>query len=918
MKVPFLKSCASYLFSTYNQDLSNLTLVFPSRRSSLVFKHYLSEVLQKPIFLPPSITINEFFFNLSDIKEIHPIDLSFSLFTIYKSISHSTESFDEFYPWGELILADFDSIDKYKVNAEDIFKSIEITKEHAASFEYLSSDQIKLLQQFWISFHANESKEKEQFGALWKHLFTVYQQLTHQLLTQGKAYQGMVYRNVAENITDYTSKLNNTYVFIGFNALNECEKSIFTHLKQLNKALFLWDVNEEFTLVENKAASLFMRENVRHYPNPDDFSRNSRNDIPVIKVYSSPTDTAQLQIARNIIDSEQPATEKFDDTVLVLCNEKLLEPCIASLPNSLEKVNITMGHSIMATSVYELLVLFMRCEQDLTVHHSLPSYYYKSFMAFLIHPLTGNIWNESSELLAKIQENKLLYIPIVSIEHQFTGIFGSKLTIGAKYQLFLEIIINHTLATENHLEAIAAQSLFEYNQELEMIIEQSKMEINPQTYRKMLQTLSRGLTIPFEGEPLRGLQIMGFLETRALDFKNIIIISANEGTLPKNSSGHSFIPYSIRKAFNLPTIEYQEAMYAYYFYRFFHYADNIHLIYTAGGGNSEKSRYITEMQLLDNYKIEENTLNYSFLLPDNQEIKITKNSKFIDRIHTLNEYSFSPSALANYISCTLKYYYKYIAQIPEEKVINEDIDAAEFGNIIHYSMEKLYNEYLHKELSSTDFKAIKAQIPSILKESIIKILNIKSEDIQGSIELVYIAAQRMIENILAFDAKKSGLIIEKLEHKIRFSLDINSKLTSKVNIGGKVDRLDTLAGKRRVVDYKTGKVELKIKSIDELFKSGSKFNAMAFQLCCYSMILHELENNQYQPCVYPARELTIDSFDESLIIDATSINNEFKVKLIQLLEELFSMDVPFEQTDDKKTCENCNYINLCNKKHNLN
>jgi len=734
---PFLKHTALDLFSRYGDQISDLCIVFPNRRAGLYFKKYLSEIVNKPLWSPNTATINNLMQDISGLQIADNIKLLFDLYKVYTSIKKTNESFDDFYYWGEMLLNDFDDLDKYLVNPEDLFKNLKNLKSIQDQFAYLSENQIKAIQDFWKSFDPEKySVHQEDFISIWTVLFEIYTEFYQNLKTKQIAYEGMVYRTVAEKIKDNSliDLKYNKIVFVGFNALNNCEKTLFNYLNNNKKAEFYWDYDNLYIRNESFEAGLFLRENIRNYKSPESFSSkdifNKLSEPKNIEIISVPSDVGQAKYIQAFLSENKNAlTDDPNKTAIVLSDEHLLIPVIHSIPDTIEKVNITMGYPVINTPIYSLLEHIIELQKNCKESQSGETlFYHKNVVAILNHQYIKSCYFENSiELLNYIQTHNRITLTANELsKNDFFGKIFHKTdnyTVLSEYLLSILHAIYNTIYSsvpEENKHTVSIEKEYIYHIYLSInrindVLTEQKVDIKTDTYIRLLRKIIRNLRIPFTGEPLNGLQIMGILETRLLDFENIYILSMNEGVFPKSESSMSFIPYNLRKGFGLPTIEHQDAIYGYYFYRLIQRAKNVTLIYNSnsdGLQSGEMSRFIYQLKYESNFKIKEKSLRYdiSSLIP--KPITIVKSESILEKLNKYHSTELekmdylSPSALSSYLKCKLRFYYRYIAGLEEKEVISEQIDAPMFGNILHQTMYALYKPYTEQLINLNTIQSI--------------------------------------------------------------------------------------------------------------------------------------------------------------------------------------------------------------------
>ncbi len=956
--VPFLKLVAQDLYSRYENDMQNICIVFPNRRSILYFNKYLSQIIQKPLWAPKCVTISAFIQEFSALKIADDLLLLFDLFKVYNQVRNITEPFDNFYYWGELMLSDFNDIDKYLVDAEVLFKNLSALNNINEQFSYLNEEQVEAIRQFWKNFELSRPSEQHKgFSDLWSVMFAIYKRFKDVLADKKLVYEGMVYRDVADSILN--GKFSNPdfkkIVFIGFNALSECEKTIFRNFRNNGMALFYWDYDDDYITQPNHEAGFFIKNNLKEFPSAleDNFFQNLKSP-GLVDLIAVPSQTGQVKITGQLLDRIQITDNNYDNTAILLPDETLLMPMLHSIPEKITDVNITMGFPVKNSPIIELIVAISNLYGKTTSgkENRKTTFYYKHVLKVLSHPyIRSALPYEIDKFEYKVVNQNIINIEPADIpESELTRIIFQKpsdsLIFIDNLIKIIKIIGQHSFSNKPELyeqpEGIESESLitvYRATNRFAEIISKSDLDLDIPVCASLLLKILNGLLVPFEGEPLKGLQIMGFLESRALDFENVIILNVNEGNLPKTNLPLSFIPYNLRHGFNLPTLEFRDAMFAYYFYRVIQRANNIYLIYNTKAdktGGSEMSRYATQILYNKNFKVSQKVQVFNIVSSKLPEIRFEKThealsvlSKYLD--NTENNNYLSPSALTGYIDCSLRFYFHYVACIKEFETPVEEIDAPMLGNILHRSMQILYLPYIEKQLQKNDLEfilknnlAIEDAIRKAMEQEYFKSSIEKGKELTGRNFIIYKIINKYVRKILETDYQAVPFTIVGLEHNISnfYEISLNEEKI-KVKVGGNIDRIDKDKKGIRIIDYKTGKVEQKFTGLEELFspQEGKKLKKEIFQALLYSMLYKNIffPEIPVTPCLFTLRNIFGNSFDsgiylgKSVISDITTVETEFKNNLKQLLSEIYNPEIPFEQTKDLKRCENCTYRIICHR-----
>ena len=969
----FLKQVASHLFELHRDNISQLTMVFPNRRGGVFFTNYLNSLVTAPLFSPQIITINELFSALSPLHAPDRLSLIFRLYKIYRQITKSNELFDDFYYWGEMLIGDFDQVDKYLVNAHNLFTNVTELKEIDARFDSLHEEEKERLGNFWKTLSDKEKTPNQQeFIRLWEDMNGVYEKFKASLASEGLAYEGMLYREVVEQISKKGPTLfeGKHFVFVGFNALNRCEEELFDYLQTAGKASFYWDFDNYYLEDQTQEAGFFLRKNLIRFPNTGYIPEceSLRSFSKTMKIVNIASQVGQAQVAGAELLTQFSGELNFDETAVVLCDEELLLPVINALPENIDKVNVTMGYPLKMTPVFSLISQLIDLQKNARKSVGEASFYNKDVLKVLSHELVIDFEPlASKELSDLILKNNVIYLSEKKLSGNdiFRQLFDTPQNIIELSDYFLRILKTVFLHWERKSDVEISSKLFaseenapdETSAIYREYLYQSYLAVNKLKdilvndgikvfesdnfvskeafFRFLLQYLS-GLSIPFEGEPLEGLQIMGILETRTLDFKNLIILSMNDGIMPKISSSGSFIPYNLRKVFGLPTIEEQNAMYAYYFYRLLQRAENVTFVYDSGGGGlftGEKSRYLYQLQLESPFLIAETNMVFSVENIAVQPISIVKDDKVMVR---LNNYlngrkPLSPSAIDKYLTCPLQFYFRYSAGLVEPDEISEEVDAMIFGSLFHDTMEHIYKPFIDKTIDCDIITGI-LNNKEFISETILTSFRtvyfkgMKDEEkvvLTGRNWLIYEVVNRYVNQLLEVDRGRTPFKITGLEKEVRTTIAINESKQN-VLIGGIIDRVDHVNGSCYIFDYKTGRVELSFPILLNLFDKENKTrNKAAFQTLIYSYILHknQPEIAAIYPGIYSLRGIFEEDFNPSLRskeignqqVEFIAIADQFEMHLKTLLEEIFDTAIPFNQTTNEEHCKYCSYRQICRR-----
>ncbi len=933
-------------------ELSSATLVFPNRRAALYFRKHLSSLITKPVFAPTLLTFEDFVSKLSPLRVPEKLELISILHRVYTSVLAeeefiTQEPFEQFYSWGQMLLKDFDEVDKYMVNAKVLFQDLSDLKELDERFDFLNDEQKQYLKDFWGGFENSFSGNKRKFLSVWKRLFLIYERFMEELLVQGIAYEGMQHRLVAEQIKSEKIKLQfapnkKQLWFVGFNALTAAEEAILNYTVENNLAEIRWDVDQYYLNDKRQEAGNFFRSHKEHPVFQRTFSDHAPDHfrkISNINIYAAAQPIAQAKWLAELIGKRLSEGMIPEETVIVLPDEKMLMPVLHSVSHHFEKINVTMGFSLTETPIYNLIELLI----DLQISARSGFFNHRAALSVLEHPYVSALDVASTHNKRK----EIINHNWVMVDHAFlkTGnplyeiIFQEPKQIVWYLIEVVEEVSRVSSLTDFDKEFILVGKKCLNRLAMVMDIQYRELLVNDRVHQlksflRLFRQVARSEKIPFSGEPLKGVQIMGVLETRNLDFKNVFVLSLNEGSFPTVSSGGSYIPFSLRKAYNLPTQQHQGAIYSYLFYRLLQRAEHIHLFYNSETdvlGQGEMSRYLQQLIFESGLTINKNLLHNSAQPKKIQSIQIVKNERVLAGLARLNEENgrsrgLSPSAINTYFSCKLKFYFQHIAKIREPKEVEEEIDARVLGNILHLVMESFYRDVRalkrNDEITASDFDDLDQKVNSLIDRAFIRQYRLdetKKVTYEGQRVIVREVVKDFVTRILEADKayapfeiiaveKGDWLHTMKLSHKPGF-----------IVLNGKIDRVDVKDGLVRVIDYKTGKDKVDFKDVESLFGPGKERNKAAFQTLLYALLF--LKNNLGErtvlPCLISRSNVYDGSSQYGLVLSNKAIENaaplmsEFEERMRVLLDEIFDPEKVFDQTDDEEACRICPYREIC-------
>ena len=913
----FLNKIAKVLIDDYSEKLSNTIVVLPNKRAKIFLIEALKKQVDTNILSPEIISIEGFIQDIASIRAVDPIELLFEFYEVYLSITEkaSQQSFELFANWAKTLLQDFNEIDRYLLDPSHVLsylKDIEDIKKWGIEVE-------------------NKTQLLEKYIDFWKLLPNYYQSLYNHLLNKGIGYQGLIYREAVNNLNHFSDSIKKKqFLFAGFNALNAAEERIIQHLIASDQAKIYWDVDQTFLNDPYHDAGFFLRrfkESWKHYKsNPfewivDDFSQ-SKN----IQVIGTPKTIGQAKIAGSIIEKiiiENP-NETLDKVAIVLGEENMLVPLLYSLPSSVGALNITMGYSSKNNPAQILIAKLFKMHTN-ALSRNAKSYvlYYKDVLDILTHPLVEPYANTGA-LVNVINQNNYTFIThhkLMELNPNQSDLFlllfqkwedGSMAVLETISNLLQTIKTN--LSNDNEEEKITKAFVYAIFKTINKLINYyskhshiDKIETLYAIYKQVIDLAE----VSFEGEPLNGLQIMGVLESRVLDFETVIVTSMNEGKFPAGKSMNSFIPYDVKRELGLPTFKEKDAIYTYHFYHLLQRAKNIYLLYNTeseGLDAGEKSRFITQLEVEKQAKHTLTHEIYNAVLPETayQPIKVPKSESVMIRLKEIAEKGFSPSALTSYIRNPIDFYFQKILRISEVEEVEENIALNTLGTIIHETLEALYTPFIGKFLSESDILGcFKVLDDEVLKQ--FKLVYKEGEIKKGRNLLAFEVAKRNVSNFLKVELEsiKNGDAIKilHLEKGCEGILE-HPSLPFPIKIAGKVDRIEERKGVIRIIDYKTGKVEktnVTLKSWKDLTKDIK--NDKIIQILAYAFMYEKEANGKpIEAGIISFKNLKSgflpfsfkDGKDEKTTID-TTILNDYLEQMVLLLNEVLDVEKPFEE-----------------------
>lgn len=924
--------------------------MFPNRRSMVYFRKYLAEAVAddisaRPFVAPDMFTINDFFYKVTGVAATDKVRLLLALYESYKALNPDAESLDEFVFWGDVILADFNDVDKYLVNPRQLFANVADFKQIQDTYSYLTDTQRKAIEGFVSHFNDRSGKLtvdvsvgrsdiKARFLQIWNILYPLYGDYRKRLEEKGMAYEGMVYRSLAERLksdpaADVLSDVfsETSFVFVGLNALNECEKVLLRKLRDASMAEFCWDWSGDMIRDPRNRASFFMADNVDEFPQASVWDKDGLAvpEINVIKIASS---VGQAKRLPDILADDK-------DFAVVLPDENLLVPVLNSIPEYIKDINVTMGLPMSGSRVFAMMSCIASIQMHAVCRQGKWYFYHKQVWDLFADDLFKAAADKHvMEKIYAVKEAAKYYIPVEDLNGlplldvvfrpvltELNSASMEQISAFATYQKEVLKTICSAVADDTAL-ALELEYAKEYYRCVN-ILQEISPEVLPVTYVRLLSQMLGSISIPFRGEPLKGLQIMGPLETRALDFRNIVILSANEGMFPRRNVSSSFIPPELRKGFGLPTYEYQDAVWAYYFYRMISRAERVWMMVdtrTEGLSTGEESRYIKQLE----YHFGVPVKKFSVQFGDMKMVQPPALEKTRNDVDKIRDTVLSATVLQNYLACPAKFYYGTVMGLEPEEEVAESLDYGMFGTVYHDAMRAIYSvaddkvsrRYIKDCLDNEE------RVRQMVKDLIIRELN--AVEVSGRNLVVADVIVRYVMKTLERDLEQmedAGVdSFSILGRELKVSGTIHGQ-----RFKGFIDRLDSFApDQARVVDYKTGKVLDEDENINDdnaesiaekIFAPDVKERPkIALQFYIYDMLvrpLPQLQGRTIYNSIYSVSRL----FGESPA--AVRMNDRFcdavTGRLKDLLDEIYDLSVPFRRTEDADVCKYCDFKNICGR-----
>ncbi len=953
----FLSQVADYLLTHYASNLGDCTVVFPNKRAGLFLKKHLSNKVDKPIWAPKTLSLEEFLFQFSVINKADPLALIFELYESFKIHEKKTEGFETFYFWGEMLLRDFEEIDHYLVNPEQLFKYVKDDRQLSEDFYFLEEEQERIIKNFWQEFLPASTKTQEQFIETWKILNPVYSTFKQRIKHQGIGYTAHIYRELVETIDEIDYAANKPLIFAGFNALTKAEETLIKHFVSSFNAEMIWDIDAYYLDDLNQEAGEFLRKYQKDQVLGPSFPAvlpdliNTKKEVTATGVS---LEIGQSKLVGEQIDQLLDQGVATDEIVIVLPQDYLLFPVLNAIPEKVDKLNVTMGYPLKDTPLYGLLESAIELQEHISLSPTNGlSFYHRPVLDILSHPY---LYKQEKDPLdrfvhevKKKNQIRIFQKEIQKLHSTILNVIFVQVQGGVGITTYLKNIIS--VLGEQVIERFGLEKEYLYHFQqligrLAEILERQTTVIDTKTFKSLFKKAAKTIKIPFSGEPVEGLQVMGVLETRNLDYRHVFMLNMNEDIFPSSHRTGSFIPYRIRKAFELPTFETQDSIYAYLFYRLFQNATSLSFyfnMFADFGLSGEVSRFIRQIELESKLEIKWKKLSNSIQVKEIQPITIQTTSEvlkklaiYTDQVPAKDQRRLSASALNIYMDCKLKFYFRYVLRLFSGDEISDDLDARHFGNALHKTLEYLYLDTLKEKgsriVDHNDFFRLESSVDGAIEKAFKAEFGMNEKkrfEFKDRNVVMADIIRRFVKRVLELDKEYAPFEIVSLEAEDKYekflSIDSNGNRI-KVKLGADIDRVDKKNGSVRVLDYKTGKDETEIGEFDNLFQSkvATKYKhgrKAGYQTFFYAWLYASKYGMDQAiiPGLINIKQFFQSDFDFRLkrkghpVEDARSHIPVFEQKMKELLGEIYGKESPFDQTDDLTKCAYCDFKGICER-----
>ncbi|MGB3619034.1 MAG: PD-(D/E)XK nuclease family protein [Catalinimonas sp.] len=976
----FLADLAERTLRQHGDAVGDLAFVFPNRRAGLFFKQHLAARTEGVLLAPEVFSVEEFVAEVSGRLVPDRLTLVFELYQIYREYSPLREEFDRFYPWGELMLADFSELDKYLLDARRVFGLLKDQRTVEAQFAELSEEDAGVIRRFWEGFSAARvSEQKRRFLQLWEALPTIYERFNAELVRDHRGYDGAVFRHAAALIRDDRALLPaERVVFAGFHDLNACEARIIATLVERGRAEVHWDLDAYYVDDETHEAGQFFRRLREHpvlgdtlpAPLPRRFADAGKKQFHAVGV---PLAVGQAQAVGHFL-AEWPGDLVESETVIVVPDEGLLFPVLHALPERIQQLNVTMGYPLRNTPLFSLLAHLVDLQQTLQAGaDGTPAFHHRRVLDLLRHPYV--YYHDAAKAaanVADVERYNRVYVRLDQLKERddfYEALFRRVLDTpdAVVYLTQATVLILSALRRAADTPGAAVdvsleeEYFFHFNAQLNRLGEvlTGRTPVGLELFWRLFRQLLENLKMPFTGEPLAGLQVMGLLESRNLDFKNVFIVAMNEGVMPPRTALSSFIPQGLRRGWGLPTAARRDAAYAYYFYRLLHHAERVYLLHnteTTSTHSGEPSRWLQQLRLLTDFPIREWVLTNELQPLPPRPVVVRKEGSVLEKLGLFLDDGtapaddrpprhLTPSAVNAYLDCSLRFYFRHVARLRTADRVEEELTDASFGSLLHATLEQLYRSLRIEQqreavtVTADDIERLRNQIDKHLMAAFRR--HYATEPgapfhFEGRNLVAREMIKKYVGRALDHDAAYAPFEIAGLETVGRdgFTTELpvpTAGGTRRVRLKGIIDRIDRKGDVVRVLDYKTGGQDRKFSTVGDLFDpSRARANDTALQVLYYGWLFRR--SPQARPTdrvaagVYKAREMFGDDFGWKLrwsptgqprdardLDDIAEVEEAFEEGLVETLRELFDPDVPFRQTDNRDLCKFCDYQALCHR-----
>ena len=956
----FLEEVAADLYARYGEGLSDRAVLFPSRRARLFFVDALGRIAGRPMWQPEWVTIDDLTGEISGLHTGDRVRLITELYKVYSA--YHNEPFDKFYFWGDMLLTDFDTIDKYLIDAQMLFRNISEIKEIEADISYLTPAQLRILS-FWSSFgeQADLSEEKRRFLAIWKTLGPIYRRFRERLSSLGIAYNGMVQRAAADRIRGggFVFPEPRRYVVAGFNALSECEKRLFGFLATAAETDFYWDYDSYYKDDPEQEAGMFVRSNVAQFPPRTELRHDNMQGEKQVVSVAAVSNAVQCKYAAAILAGlarrrreedpgiaagARPALGK--ETAVVLTDENLLLPLLYALPADIGRVNVTMGFPLRQSLAYTFVERLVELQNHRRCKGDGCTFYHADVAGILAHPYVA----ECDAALTRTMHEEIVRDRRISVDAAWLGrneLLKRIFTPAATWRELSDYMLDVVAAVarqpyegddaRQRVEFLAV--IAEQVTKLRNSLDECDIDLTAEVYTSLLRRHLQTLRIPFEGEPLEGIQIMGILETRNLDFENVIILSMNDDNFPGNHMAQaSFIPYNLRAAYELPTPEHHEGVYAYYFYRLIQRAKTVHMLYCSHADDKstgEPSRYIYQLDYESGFDVRKVEVGVDVNLAETAPIEVPKDEGVMVRLERFvdaqSPATLSPTAFFRYVACPLRFYFHSIARLEADDEISEEVDAPMFGTILHAAVQTLSARIAGEAHPGETLRAmirtgeVAQAVEAAINQNYLQDKHATAEDYSGNLLLVKDIVIRYLRGgVMPYDAAHDAFSVSGLEEPVAYPFRFRAGGRDlEMKFAGIADRIDTLDdGALRVGDYKTGAPHLEFDGVESLFTgTGKQRLSNILQTLLYAMMLHRSRGCDVEPALYYVRNMNRPGYSPQLDDKQTGVKGarytlyreRFEELLRAQLAELYDTSVPFRQCEDADTCKYCDFNVICKR-----